>query len=134
MAKQFIKFCLVGVFNTAFDFVIYYFLTRSMGLYFLLANAISVFLAMTVSFFINKKWTFRNNNPKIKKQYLKFALVNLVYFIINNGLIFIGVHYLGGHDLGVKIVVTIIGLSWNFLANKYWTFKEYNIEDGLPSK
>ncbi|MCX6740473.1 MAG: GtrA family protein [Candidatus Parcubacteria bacterium] len=123
MAKQFLKFCLVGVFNTAFDFVVYYFLTRALGVYYLFANLISVFLAMTASFFLNKKWTFKNNDKQVKTQYFKFALVNLVYFILNNGLIFIGVNYFGWPDLWVKAAATVIGLFWNFGANKYWTFR-----------
>jgi putative flippase GtrA len=122
--KQFIKFCLVGVVNTAIDFAIFYLLTRIAGIYFLLANFISVLAAMTFSFVFNKYWTFKNFNPGIKKQYLQFALVNLVYFILNNGIIWLGVTILGLGDLWSKLLATLIGLGWSFGANKIWTFKE----------
>jgi len=122
--KQFIKFCLVGVLNTLIDFAIYYFLTRIIGIYFLAANFISVLAAMTFSFVFNKYWTFKNFDSQIKKQYLQFALVNLVYFLLNNSIVWLGVTVFGLGDLWSKLLATAIGLGWNFGANKLWTFKE----------
>jgi putative flippase GtrA len=122
--KQFIKFCLVGVVNTAIDFAVYYFLTRVVGIYFLLANLISVLVAMTFSFVFNKYWTFKNFNPKINKQYLKFALVNLVYFLLNTAIIWLGVSIMGLGDLWSKLLATAVGLAWSFGANKIWTFRD----------
>lgn len=120
--KQFIKFCLVGVINTAVDFAVYLFLTRIFGLYFLAANFISVFVAMSCSFVFNKYWTFKNFDSRIQKQYLQFALVNLVYFLLNNSILWLGVHILGLEDLWAKLLATVIGLAWSFGANKLWTF------------
>ena len=122
--KQFIKFCLVGVANTAIDFAVYYFLTRIAGFYFLAANLLSVFVAMSFSFIFNKFWTFKNFDLKVKKQYLRFALVNLVYFMLNNSLLWLGVHILGFGDLWSKLLATAIGLAWSFGANKIWTFRD----------
>lgn len=122
--KQFLKFCLIGVVNTAIDFAIYSFLTRIAGVYFLAANLISVLAAMSFSFVFNKYWTFKNFDAKIKKQYLQFALVNLVYFLLNNGIIWLGVTILGLGDLWSKLLATVIGLAWSFGANKIWTFRE----------
>lgn len=120
--RQFVKFCLVGVLNTLIDFGVYLFFSRLIGLYFLLANFISVIVAMTFSFFLNKYWTFANREKKIKSQYLKFALVNLVYFLLYNLIFFSLVNYLHVYDLLAKVGAIIIGLFWNFLANKFWTF------------
>lgn len=121
--KQFMKFCLVGIVNTAIDFAVYYFFTRVIGVYFLVANFISVLTAMIFSFYFNKYWTFRNYDTQIKKQFLQFTLVNLIYFLLNNGIIWLGVTIFGLNDLWAKILATIIGLAWSFSANKIWTFK-----------
>lgn len=122
--KQFLKFCLVGVLNTLLDFAVYWFLTRSLGMYFFYANFISVLVAMSFSFVMNKFWTFSNFNKNIKKQYLQFAAVNLIYYILNNAIIFLGVNYLLIGDLWAKVLSTAIGLIWSFGANKVWTFRE----------
>ncbi|MCX6745860.1 MAG: GtrA family protein [Candidatus Parcubacteria bacterium] len=125
IVRQFVKFCLVGVLNTLIDFGVYLFFSRWLGLYYLFANFISVIVAMTFSFFLNKYWTFQNSEKKIKSQYLKFALVNLVYFLLYNVIFFCLVNYLNVYDLGAKVAAIAIGLFWNFLANRYWTFKYF---------
>jgi putative flippase GtrA len=124
---QFFKFCLIGFLNTLVDFAVYLFFSRIIGLYFFYANLLSVFIAMSSSFVLNKYWTFKNHDQAVKKQYLMFLLVNTVYFILNNAIVFGLVHYFNAWDVLAKIIAIMIGLFWNFGANKYWTFKEKNI-------
>ncbi len=121
--RQFIKFCLIGVVNTLIDYLVYFGLTRGLGVYFIYANIIAILVAMSFSFIFNKYWTFRNYHHDIKGQYIKFFAVNLVYFLLNNTVVYVLVTYLFVFDLIAKIVAIIIGLGWNFLANRYWTFK-----------
>jgi putative flippase GtrA len=124
IAKQFVKFCLVGFLNTLVDFGVYLFFSRVIGLYYLYANLLAVFVAMTSSFVLNKYWTFKNNDHDLSKQYLKFTLVNVVYFLLNNAIFFSAVHYLKFFDIWAKVVAIGIGLIWNFLANRYFTFRK----------
>jgi putative flippase GtrA len=121
--RQFVKFCLVGIINTAIDYLVYFGLTRGLDLYFLYANIIAILVAMTFSFIFNKYWTFRDYQKNIKKQYSKFFLVNIVYFLLNNMIVFSLVKYLLIFDLLAKIIAIFIGLIWNFTANRHWTFK-----------
>jgi len=123
IVRQFIKFCLVGAVNTLIDYSVYIGLTRGLGIYFLYANICSILVAMSFSFVFNKYWTFRNYHHDIKGQYLKFFAVNTVYFLLNNAIFYILVTYLLVFDLFAKIIAIIIGLSWNFMANRHWTFK-----------
>jgi putative flippase GtrA len=122
--RQFIKFCLVGIFNTIIDYGVYLFFTRSLGLYFLYANILAILIAMTFSFFVNKYWTFKNFEKKIKSQYAKFFLIGIVYFFLYNIIFYLCVHNFKIYDLLAKIIAIAIGLSWNFVANKYWTFRK----------
>jgi putative flippase GtrA len=121
--KQFVKFCLVGVINTAIDYSVYLFFTRLLGVYFLLANIAAILVAMTFSFFANKFWTFQNKEKELKKQYLKFALVMAIYFLLYNTIFFSLVKYFNVYDLLAKVVAIIIGLFWNFFASKHFAFK-----------
>lgn len=122
--RQFIKFCIVGIFNTIIDYGVYLFFNRFAGLYFLYANILAILTAMTFSFFVNKYWTFKNYEEKIKIQYLKFFSIGIVYFIIYNAIFYYGVHNLKIYDLVAKLIAITIGLFWNFIANKHWTFKK----------
>jgi putative flippase GtrA len=129
MLRQFIKFCIIGAINTLLDFGIYIFLSRVLGFYFLYANITSVTLAMASSFILNKYWTFKNFDKGLKQQSIKFILVNLVYFFLNNSIVYISVHFFQAHDLLAKMIAVAIGLFWNFGANKYWTFKKPKVEE-----
>jgi len=120
---QFVRFAIVGIFNTAIDYAVYLVLTRILGVYFLIANFVAVVVAMTFSFFVNKKWTFKNTSANIKSQYLKFAVINLGALILNNFFVYIFVNYAHLYDLLAKFIVIVITLNWNFWLNKYWTFK-----------
>src|SRR3972149_1639570 len=97
--KQFIKFSMIGVVNTAVDFCVYVLLARIAGMYFLVANFFAVLIAMTLSFFLNRRWTFRNTDPRIKRQYLKFVMVNIGYLMLNNGIVYVLVAIFDVYDL-----------------------------------
>ena len=58
--KQFSLFAVVGVFNTVLDFVIYNTLIFAFGFVAVIANIFSASLAMLVSFYLNKKYVFKN--------------------------------------------------------------------------
>jgi dolichol-phosphate mannosyltransferase len=122
--KQFTKFCLVGFFNTAIDFLVYLFLTRLFIIYFVLANACSFLVAVTWSFIFNKYWTFRNGEKKIKKQYLQFLFINVIGLILNTLILYTFVTYFNLYDLLAKALAIVIVLFWNFGMNRYWTFGE----------
>ena len=126
---QFIKFCLIGVLNTGIDFIIYGFLTRVLGFYFLLANIISVVVAMTFSFFANKTITFKNKETGILKQYSKFVFINTFGLILNNIILFIGVRVLNLNDLLAKFGAIVLTLVVNFIGMKYWAFREGGLEN-----
>ena len=121
--RQFIKFCLVGTANTVIDYAVYLFLSRVIGLYFLYANITAILIAMIFSFIFNKYWTFQNQEKQIKKQSFKFVIVNIIYFFLNNSIVFSLVNYLRVHDILAKIIATGLGLFWNFFASRYWTFR-----------
>ena len=81
--KQFIKFSFVGMLNTLIDFGIYYLLTRYAGLYYIYANIISVFIAITNSYLLNRSWTFQSKSKIVGIEAVKFWIVSIVGLILN---------------------------------------------------
>ena len=126
--KQFVKFSFVGVINTSIDFVIYLALTRLIywfAVYYLVANAISFSLAVTNSFILNKRWTFKDlNKEQLHLKYFKFFLVNIFSLIIVEILLFLLVNKFGIYDLFAKVIVLLYYVVSNFLLSKFWVFKK----------
>jgi len=124
--KQMVKFVFVGSAVTALDFTIYIALTRGFlwwEKHFLLANAVSFIVAVSVSFFGNKTWTFRDREGLYIEQYPKFFAVNLVGITVNQSVLFALTSYLSFYDLFAKIAATAIVVCWNFSMYKFWIFK-----------
>lgn len=133
-AAQFIKFCVVGVSNLLIDYSISYVLTFHFGLWWVLAQMISFSVAVTNSFFWNRRWTFQaHNGENHAQQYVMFFTVNIIGLALNLGIMktvfFAFTHSWHGQPpqkidwMIAKMSATVIVVLWNFGANKHWTFK-----------
>ncbi len=120
--RQFVKFSLVGTINTLVSTAVYTLATRPFGLDPLIGNALAFVVAVTVSFFLNKFWTFGNWERRYARQYSRFFTISGVGFLTSE-LVIILLHKIGGlHDFIAFFFAIAIGLLWNFNANRSWTF------------
>ncbi len=124
--RQAVKFGLVGLCNTSIDYGVYLVLTRIFFTYVLVANAFAMACAMTFSFFANRHFTFRQSNGDIKAQMGRFVVVQGVGFILANTIFYLSVVF-GVYDIFAKIMGSVIFTIWNFLAQKYWAFREEGV-------
>ncbi len=125
--RQFIKFGIVGASSTAIDWAIYLGLTRFFGLFYLMAKILSFSLAVLNSYIWNRRWTFRSNDPRRLRQFIRFLTISIVGLVLNSTIMYIAVSQLKVHDIWGLALATAIVTIWNFLANKYYTFKESQI-------
>lgn len=123
LLRQFVKFCLVGFTNLLIDFLVYWLLTRWLGLFYIGAAVLSFTVAVTWSFFVNRRWTFRHSAGNVRRQYIKFFLANLAGLALNLTIFYALVDWGGWHDLGAKLVVAVIVAFFNFSLNRFWTFR-----------
>ncbi|MBE7553873.1 MAG: GtrA family protein [Anaerolineales bacterium] len=142
--NRFVKFAMVGAFGAIIDFGL-----LNLALYvirnilqwdllagfningnLLIANTLSVSVAMLSNFIWNRYWTFPESRSRKKRTQLpQFALVNLIGLVINN-LIVIGVDYLlfpyvgepWSYNIAKAFAIGIV-LFWNFGVNRLWTYR-----------
>jgi dolichyl-phosphate beta-glucosyltransferase len=81
-------------------------------------------LAVVNNFILNKFWTFRNASRNIRKQFIKFVIVSVVGLALTEFCMAVFVFRLGIWYIASKLITSIVVLTWNFLANKNWTFTE----------
>ena len=121
--RTFVKYCVVGSFVTLIDFLVF-----SLAFYRLALNAVPSKLiafsaAVVVSYTCNRAWTFRSGNPHIWRQFSRFLFVSIVGAALSAVAIYTLIDLLNGHPLIANGITSALVLSWNFLANKYWTFR-----------
>ncbi|MBI4433275.1 GtrA family protein [Candidatus Uhrbacteria bacterium] len=124
-AQPFLRYCAIGLMNTALDFTIYTTLTRGWKFWethYLWTNALSFSVIVTWSFFWNKYWTFHHQGPWHAAQYFKFVLTTLGSIGIAQSILYLGVHQFGISDLIAKLLAGPLVVAWNFLMYRYWAF------------
>ena len=138
---QFSRFLLIGSINTLADFLIVnslaYLFQSYHGFSLIIINSFSFITVVTLSFFLNKNWTFArtNDQPQARtKKYLIFVLVTLIGLILNNSIVYLITTVIGPEwQLSrfiwlnfAKVLAACIILFWNFFNYKYLVFRQTN--------
>lgn len=130
----FLKYCVVGVVGTAIDVAVLWLLVHFGGLPVLVATSISFTVSVINNFFLNKFWTFKNPSSNYRKLFIKFIIVSVGGLLLTNLCMGILVHAIGVWYIWAKLVTSCFVLVWNFLANKYWTFRHSRRPSEPPAR
>jgi putative flippase GtrA len=134
VARQFTKFVIVGVTNTLWDYALYILLTRGwvgFSLHYVPAQLCAFVGSVLNSYILNKRWTFRHDDPRHHVLLGKFFLVNIVTLVVYEILLVLLIDHLGVYDLLAKAIAIAPVTIWNFCANKFWTFRRRESSDDL---
>ena len=125
--KQFIGFGIIGFINTILSYLItnicYYFI----HLHEQIANIIAFIITVFISFMLNGKFVFKQNNEKrnfwksLIKVYAAYSVTGLFLTAI---LLYIEEQILGIPHYIATLMNLIVTVPINFLLNKFWAYKE----------
>jgi putative flippase GtrA len=139
------RFVAVGIINTIVDFVVLNILAFSFDINKILANTISVSIAMTVSYFLNRQLVFKYEGKDHAKRLFLFIIITVFgLYVIQNSVIFllvrhvtfpahlatsiihgIGLNSLSDSFIGLnlaKAIATGITMVWNYFMYKHFVF------------
>jgi len=132
--KKFIRFGVVGFTGFIVDFAVTWFFRDVAGLFEYAANAVGFTFGATSNYFLNRRWTWRSDNPNIGGEFAKFFGVALAGLGINSLVIYIclsvgGLGFvIGGTEISdfwvAKVIATGVVMIWNFLINNFFTFRQ----------
>lgn len=118
---QLMRFCIVGIANTAVDLSVFFVLTLGQVPY-LLAQVLAYSAGMVNSFILNRKWTFKVEGKTSRGEMSGFILVNLSSLLLTSLLLFI-LHDACHVRLWLsKLAATGLCLLVNFTASRRWVF------------
>ncbi|MBN2510084.1 MAG: GtrA family protein [Spirochaetales bacterium] len=121
--RQFIKFNIVGVINTAIDFAVFTLLNLA-GVFYLAAQVVSYFCGLVNSYILNRFWTFAHRGKFDALQALKFLGVNLAALGTSLAVLYLLKDVFGFTVLTGKLVSTGFSLIVNFCGNRWWVFNK----------
>ena len=90
---EYIKFNIIGFCNFFLSQLIYLFLLLKLHLNYIIAYTIVSLVSITVAYFFNSKFTFKENRISIKKFFLT-SLIYIFEYILNLGIIICMVKFL----------------------------------------
>ncbi len=117
---QFVKYNIVGIANTAVGFSIIFFL-MFLGVSATYSNAIGYFIGSILSYYLNKKYTFKSNEKNRALAVRFFAVLAVSY-----GLNFIALKWLLSfiNPYFAQLIAAIVYTLSSFLLSKFFVFKD----------
>lgn len=124
--RHLILYGIIGTFSSALDFCIYTLLVQVVSLQYIAANCISVIGGITTSFILNRNYNFKVKDHA-KRRFSIFLSVGLSGLMLSNLILFLCIDVMSFNKLISKLLSVILVVFFQFLLNKYITFKKsYN--------
>lgn len=146
MVRQFVKFGIVGAFNSIINYMIYIWCIE-MGMHYILANVVGFVITIFCAYILQSKFVFQVNNDTqwwkmLIKTYISYAFTGLVLANLLS-ILWIDVlslenvlspfyqfvqRYFTFRDINTfikwlaPIMSMIVIIPLNFLINKFWTY------------
>ena len=128
---QFLKFGVIGFFNTLISIVVTYaclfcfkkfsFIPRSLNAQILVSSFLGFSISFINSYYWNKKFVFRK--PKVGLQALfKSYCCYVLTWAVSYLLTYIVTNYLFIPKIYIPVLSLFLTVPLNFLANKFWAF------------
>lgn len=121
--RNLILYGIIGSFTSALDFAVFTMLSKYIGIHYIVANCISVLIGISTSFALNRSINFKVKD-KTGKRFLIFLTVGLCGLLLSNVILYVGIDMLSGDELIVKLASIVLVVGFQFILNKFITFKE----------
>ena len=120
------RFSMVGVMNTAVDFLMFTLCQSVFGIGYSISQIIGYSFGVINSFILNKKFTFddRKVSKKTFQELLQFVIVNVVSLCVTIIAMNVLIVSLNKGVYLSKILVTLLAQITNYLGYKLWVFNE----------
>ncbi len=120
---RFMKYAAVGGSTFAFDLLLIWVLTEFVSVPYYVSTALGFLVAVSINYFLSRKFVFRGTNRKVHHGYLYFIAIACGGAAIVTGSVAFLVTALAFHYLVARILVACIVGVVNYLFNLHLNFK-----------
>lgn len=131
--KLYIKYLIAGITAAFVNLSVLYFLTDILGFWYIFSTTISFICAFFVSFYLQKFWTFRDDNKeKERKQAVVYLCVSIGNLFLNAVGMYFLVDFLNIWYMFAQIIAGMFVAISSFIIYKFIIFKKvkYSNSDG----
>jgi len=122
--SELLRYFFIGGLCALFDIALLYLFVAYLHIWYLSATTISFSIVTFSGYFGQKYFTFRDLSKNHKRQISFFFVVAGTGLVINTGLMFFLVSFLGAWYIAANIITKILVFIWNYSANRHITFEK----------
>lgn len=130
--RQFIVYFFIGGLSAVSDLILLFIFVDFFHIFYLVAAALSFSIISTAAFFLHKNYTFKHKDRTSKLRYLIFLVVAGSGLLWSLFFLFLFVSIFKFYYLLAAVIVKFIVLAWNFLMNKFVTFRKLKSSNEDP--
>jgi putative flippase GtrA len=123
--KQFLRFGIVGFFNTVFFLAIYYFFIWINPDFYLLGSIVGFAITVVIAYILSRKFVFPEGRETAGRSLIKALIAYSFSFILANGLLVLQVEVIHVSKVLAPILNLFVTVPVNFIINKFWTYKDH---------
>ena len=122
--KIYIKYVISGCTGAFVNLTTLFILTEFANIYYMASAIIAFLVSLTVSFNLQKRWTFQNNDKKIFKQVVIYFIVTSSNLLINMALLYFLVEKLDIWYMLAQVVIYGSLSIFSFIMYKFLVFRK----------
>lgn len=125
--REIILYVFFGGCTTLVNIVVYYAMTRFLGVGEYASNVTAWILSVLFAYVTNKIWVFESRSRKAKvllREMGSFFGCRLLSLVLDMGVLWLGIEILRMNDMLVKILSNILVIIVNYIASKFFIFKK----------
>ena len=120
--NQFARFIFVGVLNTSLGYAIIFASMYLLHLSAVVSNVIGYLLGLTISYSLNRKFTFRStaqSGPEV----VKFLFVFITSYLLNLAVLVLLIRNTQIHEGISQVIAGVACIAASYSLNKYYVFR-----------
>jgi putative flippase GtrA len=119
--RQFARFSVVGVLQNGTNLAVFAIVIAA-GVPYLLASLLAAAVALTLSFFLNLRWTFPGRSSRMRARVVRFVTIWVTIVLL--GLPLLAALVSLGHvpRIIAQAIVIAVGAPVSYMAQRRWTF------------
>ena len=122
LIRELFLYGIIGGSTAAMDVILFKVFTL-VGIPLLIANFMSVSVAVGTSFILNARYNFKKTD-NLHKRGMKFFAIGYFGWFVQTIILWVGVDHMGLQNLYVKICAVIVAAAIQYVLNKFLTFKD----------
>ena len=123
--RHLILYGIIGSCSSGLDFLLYTLFVSTFGWHYLVSNCISILAGITTSFTLNRSYNFKVKD-KIKQRFSIFLTVGFCGMLLSDLILWCCIDLMAMNKIVSKLLSIVPVVFFQFLINKYITFKPTN--------